>query len=87
MAEARTFGELFKTKAITDADLDAAVDAYVADPTLTLFMIGEGYGIDLAAAIADSVFATGMVTKANAKLASKRSAVRTAILLAWPVKG
>ncbi|GJD94262.1 hypothetical protein OCOJLMKI_1464 [Methylobacterium iners] len=28
-----TFGELYKAKSITDADLDAAIDANFADPT------------------------------------------------------
>ncbi|MHC2109362.1 hypothetical protein [Methylobacterium sp. CM6246] len=47
-----TVGELFKSKAVTAEDIGAAVDTFMADPTTTLFMLGEGYGVDLAVAVA-----------------------------------
>ena len=79
------FGELFKTKAITDADLNAAVDAYFAYPTTNRFIMGEGQVADLAAVVA-SAYAQGMLADPGVKEASKRAAERTAILLARPVK-
>ena len=44
MAGYQTFGGLYKAKAIIEADLDAAVEACIADPTLTKFLKGEGSG-------------------------------------------
>jgi hypothetical protein len=81
-----TFGDLYKAKSITDGDLEAAVDAYFLDPTSSLFVMGEGHGVDLAAAVSASLFATEMAADPKRKLASRRAAVRSAILLARPVK-
>lgn len=86
MAEPTT-GELYKSKAILEEDLVAAVEAFMTDPTTTTFLMGEGYTIDLTAAVADSPFAIDMLADPKIREASKRSAVRTAILLARPVKG
>lgn len=81
-----TIGELFKTKAVTDKDVAAAVDAFMADPTTTLFMLGEGYGVDLAAAVAAQTWATKEMADPKATEHIRRHAVRTAILLARPEK-
>lgn len=64
----------------------AAVDAFIADRSLTTFLMGQGYALDLHAAVSDSPFALGLLANPDAKPASKRAAVRTAILLALPVK-
>ena len=86
MANDRTFGDLFKAKAILEADLDAAVDAFMADPSLTAFLMSEGYALNPHDAVSASPFALGMLAKLDAKPASKRAAVRTAILLSRPVR-
>ncbi|GJD97323.1 hypothetical protein [Methylobacterium iners] len=85
MADDPYFGDLFKAKAISDEDVNAAVDAYMADPTTGRFMIGE-HPADLASAVARSPYAQSMLADPGIENASKRSAVRTAILLARPVK-
>ncbi|MBX9933005.1 MAG: hypothetical protein K2Y56_15935 [Methylobacterium sp.] len=87
MAETPTIGDLFKAKAILETDVAAAVDAFLADPSLTTFLMGDGYSLDLHGAVSDSPFALGMMANPVAKASSKRSAIRTAILLAKPVKG
>jgi hypothetical protein len=51
MAENPTTGELYKAKAILETDVVAAVDAFMVDPTTTLFVFGDGYRLDLAAAV------------------------------------
>ncbi|MDR7036003.1 hypothetical protein J2X36_000739 [Methylobacterium sp. BE186] len=51
MADGPTTGELFKAKAITDDDLCAAVDAFMADPTTALFVMGDGCVLNLAEAV------------------------------------
>lgn len=86
MANDPTFGELYKAKAIVETDLDAAVEAFMADPSLTAFLMGGGYTADLAAAVTASSFAAEMIADPVIKPQSKRNAVRTAILLARPVK-
>src|SRR4051812_25579023 len=50
MATDPTIGELFKQALVLDADVRAAVDAYMADAETGVFPVGEGYGLDLAAA-------------------------------------
>ena len=86
MASDQTFGDLYKAKAILEADLDAAVEAYMTDPTTFRFAIGDGYAADLAAIVKASTFATLMLCDPANAPKSKRSAVRTAILLSRPVK-
>lgn len=44
MADIPTTSDLFKAKAITDSDMHAAVDAYIADPSTSLFVMGEAMG-------------------------------------------
>ena len=86
MTNDQTFGELYKAKGILEVDLDAAVEAFMADPSLTAFLMGEGYTADLAAAVRASSFAAEMIADAGIKPQSKRNAVRTAILLSRPMK-
>ena len=86
MANDPTFGDLYKAKSIIEADLDAAVDAFMTDPSLTTFQMSEGFDLDPHGAVSASPFALGMLAKPDAKPTSKRNAVRTAILLARPVK-
>ena len=84
MAETPTTGDLYKARTVLEDDVVAAVDAFMADPNLTSFLVGDSYAIDLQAAVAASPFALGMLANPEAKPTSKRAAVRTAILLARP---
>ncbi|WP_264045469.1 hypothetical protein [Methylobacterium flocculans] len=86
MAENPTTGELYKAKTLTEEDVGAAVDAFIADPTTTLFVFGDGYRLDLAAAVRDHAWASTTVASGDATPHLKRAAVRTAILLARPEK-
>ena len=87
MADAPTTGDLFKAKAVTEDELTIAADAYLATPDIGPFPIAKGFRIDVAAAVEASTFAKGMVARADVAEGSKRSAVKSAILLARPVKG
>lgn len=86
IAENPTTGDLYKGKAILDADVVAAVDAFIADPTATAFLLGDGYRIDLAEAVSSHEWAKVTVANKEATEHLKRVAVRTAILLARPEK-
>ncbi|KAB7782444.1 hypothetical protein [Methylorubrum populi] len=77
-----TVGELFKAKAVTDEQVNAAVDAYLAKPETDSHPIADGYSLDLAAAVAGRRWASDIVGNVEAGLPVKRAATRTAILLA-----
>lgn len=78
----RTVGELFKAKAVTDDEVNAAVEAYLAEPETAAHQIADGYLLDLAAAVQAHPFARATLSGERPTSARKRKAVRTAILLA-----
>jgi len=86
MAENPTTGALFKAKVMLEADVDAAVDAFMTDPTTTAFLFGDGYRLNLVEAVSSHEWAKVTVANHEATEHLKRVAVRTAILLARPEK-
>ncbi|KAB1072947.1 hypothetical protein [Methylobacterium planeticum] len=84
MAESPTTGELCEAEAITEDDLVAAGEADMADPTATLFVMGEGYGLNLAEVVRSHPWARTTVASPEASDYRTRGVVRTAILLARP---
>ncbi|MFG7486278.1 hypothetical protein [Methylorubrum rhodesianum] len=82
MAESPTVGELFKAKAVTDEQANAAVDAYLENPGTTAHPIADGYSLDLGAAVAGHAWASQVVANPESSPGLKRAAIRTAILLA-----
>ncbi|MGH1592317.1 hypothetical protein ACRBEV_32865 (plasmid) [Methylobacterium phyllosphaerae] len=81
-----TVTELLQGQAITPADLDAAVDAFLIDPKIGLFEVAPGRQVDLTAAVRADRHATAILTEPTARAGSRRAAVRSAILLARSVK-
>jgi hypothetical protein len=87
MATDPTIGELFKQALVLDADVSAAVDAYMTDAETGVFPVGErGYGLDLTAAVDAHGPARRALADVSASDGFKRTMVRTALLLARPVK-
>jgi hypothetical protein len=86
MATDPTIGELFKQVLVLDADVGSAVDAYMTDAETGVFPVGEGYGLDLAAAVDAHGPAKRALADPSASDAFKRMMVRSALLLARPVK-
>ena len=82
----QTTGELFKAKAVTDADIAAAVDAYIADPSTKGFTLGNGYQLDLSETVRSNQFAALILQDPHANETHKQVAIRTAILLVRPEK-
>ena len=80
MATDPTIGELFKQALVLDADVRAAVDAYMADTETGVFPVGEGYGLDLAAAVDANGPAKRALADPSASNGFKRTG-RTALLL------
>lgn len=70
-------------RSIGEADLDAAVEMYLADPAARLFVAG-GYTVNVAAAIQAHPFARAALADPGASKTLRRAAVETAILLAVP---
>ncbi|MCP1539024.1 hypothetical protein [Methylorubrum extorquens] len=77
-----TVGELFKAKAVTDEQVNAAVEAYLADPETSAYRLTGGYSINLLDAVSRHSFSQQVLSNPNASQPLKRDAVRTAILLA-----
>jgi hypothetical protein len=55
-----TVGELRKAAEVTDQEIDAAVDAYLANPKAEPFRFASGYEIDVAAAVSATTFSAGV---------------------------
>ncbi|PXW59823.1 hypothetical protein [Methylobacterium sp. B4] len=77
-----TVGELFKANVVTHDDLNALVDAVLDGRMGDRAELGEGYTLDLAAALKANAFATAVLRDKTSATSARRSAARTAILLA-----
>lgn len=82
MAAPPTIADLFKAKAVTDEQVDRAVETYLAEPRTSAHPIAEGYTVDLAAAVSGHGWASRVAADPAAHPVLKRAAVQTAILLA-----
>jgi hypothetical protein len=76
--------ELLETLRIVDDDVTEVVNAYMADPERGPVVIGEGYRIDPAPAVAGHPFASTLMRQPWASDELRRAAVRAAILMAEP---
>jgi len=85
--EPATVSELREAAEVSDQEIDAAVDAVLADLATEAFPLTEGYALNLTAAVQSSTFATLVLKDGHATPRQKQHAVRTAILLAHPVQG
>ena len=87
MAERPTIRDLMQYGEIRSAHLTAAVDTYFRAPQTTAYAIGGAHVLDLARAIRRSAEARLILADDTLPDDAKRDAVRTAILLARPLKG
>ena len=77
-----TGGEAYKQKLLTEDALNAAVAAYLADPSApAVIEIGTGR-IDVAAAVLAHAYAVEVLGREDVTGPQRRNAVRTAVLLA-----
>lgn len=80
-------GLLHKAGIIRDADIDAAIDAYMADPTTgTVVLGGSGYRLDLGAAVRAHRSTSAVMRDITLRAKYRRLALRTAFLLASPIE-
>lgn len=83
--EPPTVSELRKAAEISDDEINAAVDAVLADLATEAYPLAKGWTLDLVDTLRTNTSAAEALT--TDKAAWKRNMVRTAILLAHPVKG
>jgi hypothetical protein len=84
MASNPTVSDLRKVSEVTDEEITAAVDAVLEDLASEAYPLAKGWTLDLVAAIAaHKASQDALLTDRGAY---KRNMVRTAILLAHPVK-
>ena len=86
MASNPTVSELRKAVDITDDEVEAAIDAYLGDPKFAPFHFACGHAINVAAAVEVHQPAKAAMIDPDRSAEFKRNMVRTAILLAHPVK-
>ncbi|WP_246689983.1 hypothetical protein [Methylobacterium sp. WL7] len=86
MASTLTVSDLSKSKEVTDAQVNAAVDAVLANPNTGPFELASGWVLDVTTAVKADRHATATLKEPTARPGSRRAAVRSAILLAQPVK-
>ncbi len=77
-----TVADLHAQLQVMESDLDAAVSAYLADPSTYLFRLPQGFGVDLAAAVQASALARSVIARPDSTTAQRRAALRRAILAA-----
>ncbi len=78
----KTGGSLYREGLLTDDALDAAIAAYLADPSKPVVLeIGKG-SLDVAAAVLAHQWSADELAVEDATPARRRNAVRTAVLLA-----
>lgn len=81
-----SIGDLVQARAIAPAALDAAVEAFLANPKIGSFELASGYTVDLTAAVKADRHATAILTEPTAKDGSRRAAVKSALVLARPLE-
>ena len=79
-----TTGDLFKVKTVTNDELNAAVDVFIKDATVSVFRFASGHTLDPAAAVKAHEPAARAVIDPDRPEKFRRGMVRTAILLARP---
>jgi hypothetical protein len=81
-SQAMTGGEAYRAKLPTDDAIDAAISAYLADPSAPAVIEIEKGRIDVATAVLAHTYAVEVLAREGVTGPQRRNAVRTAVLLA-----
>ena len=77
----KTGGNLYREGLLTDDARDAAISAYLADPSAPVVVeVGKG-SIDVAAAVLANAYSTEVLAREGLTEPQRRQAVKTAVLL------
>ncbi|SFV05865.1 hypothetical protein SAMN02799631_04312 [Methylobacterium sp. 174MFSha1.1] len=77
-----TGGEAFRAKLLTSEQLDAAIAAYLADPSAPAILKIGDKRLDVAAAVLANAYSTEVLARDGVTPPQQRNAIKTAILLA-----
>ena len=83
--EIPSVGDLRRKSEITDAEIEAAADAYLKDEGAPPFEFGSGHKVDVAKAIDMHPPAKKLLSDGAGSAGLRRTMVRTAIILGYPV--
>lgn len=86
MPEKLSILDFYGARQVRDADIDAVVSAYFADPDDTLHVMCDDVLVDVAQAIKASAYARFILASDDASEVQKRQAVWNAVLLARPIQ-
>ncbi|TFZ54925.1 hypothetical protein E4V01_24305 [Methylorubrum sp. Q1] len=79
-----TIRDLLAFGDITSIELDDAVKAYLRDPTIGQFLLGDGLRINLKAAVHGNAHAMAILRDRTSRTGARRYVVRRALLDARP---
>jgi hypothetical protein len=85
--EIPSVGDLRRKSEITDAEIQAATDAFLKDEGGPPFVFGSGHRIDVAKAIEQHPQAKKLLADKATTPGLRRTMVRTAVILGFPVQG
>lgn len=85
-SQPETVSDLLRAGTITRTELDVAVEAFLVNPKVGAFEIAPGCIVDLTAAVKADRHATATFIEPTAKGGSRRTAIRSALHLARPIK-
>ena len=83
----QTIGDMRRKAIVTDAEITAATEAYLGNPTGKSFEFASGHKLDVAAAVEAHRPAKAIMAEKGVKEAYRRTMVRTAVILATPDGG
>jgi len=83
----QTIGDMRRKAIVTDAEISAAVEAYLADPKAKPFPFKGGHILDVGAAVNDHRPAKAALADKGTSETFRRTMVRTAVILATPTAG
>ena len=80
-------GDLRRKSEVSDDEIEAATAAYLADQSAKPYAFKSGHTIDVAKAIAMHPQAKAILADEKTKPGLRRTMVKTAVILGFPVQG
>ncbi|WP_342106246.1 hypothetical protein [Methylobacterium sp. SI9] len=85
--EIPSVGDLRRKSEVSDEEIEAATAAYLADESAKPFAFKYGHTIDVAKAIEMHPQARALLADEKTKPGLRRTMVKTAVILGFPVQG
>ena len=80
----QTIGDMRRKAIVTDKEIAAAIEAYLADPKAKPFQFASGHTLDVGAAVDGHPPAKAALAGKGTSDTFRRTMVRTAVILATP---